>query len=167
MTETPEPTETGSAGTQEIGTPASLSVNQQSPLEGLPITRTVEGLAATHSRSMGGEVAANLLAGAFTQITHDLQETKQDLDSTQKKLEMTHEELSDYKTKTAVLQERVNITHKNRHLKNLSMTAGTILIALGVDLYRNDFDKSAYILGALGMLFILLGWFSKEGSAEI
>lgn len=166
MSEIPKPDETGSDGTQEAGTGAVVSVAQESPLEGLPITRRVEGLAATHSRSMGGEVAANLIAGSFTQLSHDLQETKQELRSTRQELERTREELSNYKTKAAVLKERVSTTFKGRHLRNLSITVGTILISLGIDFYRNNFDKYAYILGVLGTLLIFLGWSSMEGGAE-
>ncbi|NKE70628.1 hypothetical protein [Candidatus Manganitrophus noduliformans] len=166
MNEIPEPTETGSAGTQQPGIETAVSAAQESPLDGLPIARAVEGLAATRSRSMGGEVAANLIAGSFSQLSYDLQETKQELRSTRQELERTREELSDYKTKAAVLEERVSTSFKGRHLRNLSITVGTFIIYLGIELYRNNIDKYPYILGGLGALLVLLGWFSKEGGPD-
>lgn len=166
MTDIPKPDETGSTGTQQTGTAGVVSVEQESPLQGLPITQIVEGLAATRSRSMGGEVAANLIAGSFTQLSHNFQETKQELQSTRRALEHAREELSDYKTKTAVLQERVSNIFRDRHLKNLSITAGTILIGLGIEFYRNNLEKTSYIVTGLGTLLIFLGWFSRDGGAE-
>ena len=115
---------------------------------------------------MGGEVAANLIAGSFTQLSHNLQETRQDLQSTREKLEKTQEELSEYKTKTAVLQAKVGAYSKGRHLKNICIAAGTALIGIAIDFYRNNFDKFAYIVGLLGALLIFLGWFSKEEGGE-
>lgn len=166
MTDIPKPVETGSTGTQQIGTTRDVLAEQVSPLQGLPIARIVEGLAATRYRSMGGEVAANLIAGSFTQLSHNFQETKQELQTTRRELESAREELSDYKTKAAVLQERVSNIFRDRHLKNLSITVGTVLIGLGIEFYRNNLEKASYIVGGLGILLIFLGWFSRDGGGE-
>lgn len=166
MTDIPKPDETGSAGTQQTGTAGVVPAEQESPLQGLPITQIVEGLAATRSRSMGGEVAANLIAGSFTQLSHNFQETKQELHSTRRELERTREELSGYKIKAAVLQERVSYLFRDRHLKNLSITVGTVLIGLGIEFYRNNLEKTSYIVTGLGALLIFLGWFSRDGGTE-
>jgi uncharacterized BrkB/YihY/UPF0761 family membrane protein len=41
------------------------------------------------------------------------------------------------------------------------------VVGIAIELYRNDFNKYAVILGALGALLMLLGWFSTSaGSAE-
>jgi len=164
--EIPKPNETGSAGTQQTGTASVAPVEKESPLQGLPITEVVEGLAATRSRSMGGEVAANLIAGSFTQLSHNYQETRQELRNTRLELERAQKELSGSKTKTAVLQERVNNVFRERHLKNLSITAGTVLIGLGIEFYRNNLEKASYVVAGLGLLLIFLGWFSRGGGTE-
>jgi hypothetical protein len=129
-----------------------------SPLEGLPIARAVEGLAATKARSMGGEVAAGLLAGCFQQVAHELEQTKEDLRTTRSDLDRTREDLSSWKQKAAVLQERVRAMAGGRHLKNLSLTAGTALVGFAVEFMRNNMKEVSYVLGGLGSLLILFGW---------
>lgn len=166
MTEIPKPTDTGSAGTQLAGSGELVTVVKESPLTGLPISQRVEGLAATHSRSMGGEVAASLIAGSFTQLSHDLQATKQELSDTRQELKQTHGELSNAKTRVAVLEERVITTEREKHLKNFSITVGTVLIGIGIELYRNNLDRLGFIVGGLGLLLVFLGWFSRTGGAE-
>jgi hypothetical protein len=166
VTEIPKPTETGSAGTQQAGTGALVTIAEESPLSGLPITQRVEGLAATHPRSMGGEVAANLIAGSFSQLSHDLQTTRDELNNTRGELKQALNDLSNTRTRAAVLEERASTAERDRHLKNLSITAGTVLIGIGIELYRNDFNKFGIIIGGLGLLFVFLGWFTPKGEAE-
>lgn len=166
MTKIPKPTDTGSAGTQQIGTGEIVPVDKESPFLRLPITQKVEGLAATHSRSMGGEVAANLIAGSFSQLSHDLQTTRQELNETRTELRQALGELSKSEAKAAVLEERANAAERDKHLKNLSITAGTALIGIGIELYRNNFDKFGYIVGGFGVLLVIFGWFSRKGGAE-
>lgn len=166
MTEIPKPTETGSSGTQQAGTSELVTIAEKSPLSGLPITQRVEGLAATHSRSMGGEVAANLIAGSFSQLSHDLQATRDELNNTRDELRQALNDLSNAKIRVAVLEERSSTAERDRHLKNLSITAGTALIGIGIELYRNNFDKFGVIVGGLGLLLFLLGWFAPKGGPE-
>ena len=127
----PEPDDTGSSGTQETSV-VKAEIEKEVLLHGLPITRTVEGLAATKSRGMGGEVVAGLLAGSFTQLSQDLQQTKSELSTTQGKLDETKEVLSNFKVKSAVLSERVKSLTSGRHLKKLSITAGTALVGISI-----------------------------------
>lgn len=166
MTEIPKPTDTGSAGTQQTGTGEVVAIAKVGPFVGLPITQRVEGLVATHSKSMGGEVAANLIAGSFGQLSYDLQSTKQELSDSRRELKQVLGELSEAKTRSAVLEERASTAERDKHLKNLSITAGTALIGIGIELYRNNFDKFGYIVGGFGLLLVVLGWFSRKGGTE-
>lgn len=166
MTEIPKPTETGSAGTQQAGTRALVTIAEESPLSGLPITQRVEGLAATRPRSMGGEVAASLLAGSFSQLSLDLQTTRDELKDTRGELKQTLNHLSDAKTRAAVFEERASAAERGRHVKNLSNTGGTVLIGIGIELYRNSLNNLGIIAGGLGFLFVFLGWFTPKGEAE-
>ena len=165
MTEIPKPPDTGSDGSQEISKEI-MAPKPQSPIDGLPITRVVEGLAATRSKSMGGEVAAGLIAGSFSQISHELQETKQEVKRIRTNFEETCEKLSDCRQRAAVLEERVLSTSRNRHLKNLSITAGTALIGISIEFLRNNLDKYSIITGGLGFLLILLGWLTSDGEVK-
>lgn len=164
--EIPKPTDTGSAGTQQAGTGEIVAIAKESPFAGLPITQRVEGLAATHSRSMGGEVAANLIAGSFSQLSYDLHTTRQELGDVRQELKQTIGELSHAKTRAAVLEERANAAERDRHPRNISITVGMALIAIGIDLYRSNFDKFGYIIGGFGCLLVILGWVSRKGGAE-
>ena len=161
----PEPKETGSSGTQLTGVGEIVSFAKESPLEGLPIIQRLEGLVAAKSRCLGGEVSTSLIVGSFAQLSYELQIARRDLHDTRDELKRTLEEMSAVKIKAAVLQERVNAYLRERHLKNLSITAGTVMIGIGIDLYRNNFDYY-YIVGGLGALLLILGWFSKSKEAE-
>jgi len=163
--EIPVPEETGSSGTQLTGAGEIISIAKESPLEGLPIVQAVEGLVAARSRCFGGEVGTSLLSGSFAQLSYDLQTTRRELNNTREELKRTNGEMSDYKIRVAVLQERVIAYFRERLLKNLSITIGTTLVVIGMGLYRNNL-KYDYIVGGLGALLLIFGWFSKPGEAE-
>jgi regulator of replication initiation timing len=75
---------------------------------------------------MGGEVAAHLIAGSFSQLSYDLQSTRQELQETRKELKKTFVELSDVKTEAAVLRERVNAVAVSR--EHLRRTVREVLV---------------------------------------
>lgn len=160
--EIPKPEDTGSDGTQKVAGEV-VKATSESPVDGLPIAQRVEGLAATKYRSMGGEVAAGLMAGCFSQLSHELQETKKELKETRNDLSDVRDELSKCKERAAVLSERVQSNVRGRHLRNICITVGTALIGFAVELMRNKFDKFSYVSGFLGFLLILFGWFSING----
>ena len=166
MPDIPQPDDTGSAGTQEIATQQEFLPASDGPVGGLTIAETVTGLAATKSRSLGGEVAANILASAVSQVSYDLQETRRELQEARQRLSGVQEELSKCKTEAAVLTERIRAHARGRHLKNLSITAGTTLVGISVELHRNDLVKLSLIIGGLGVLLMLFGWLSTGGEAE-
>lgn len=166
MPDIPQPDETGSAGTQTTGTQQEILPVSSSPVEGLPIAEAVAGLAATKSRSMGGELAARLIDGSFRQVSYDLRETQRELRETRQRLSGVQEELSKCKTKAAVLTERIRAHARGRHLKNLSVMVGTVLVGIGVEAYRNNLTKSSLLIGVLGVLLMLFGWLSTGGEAE-
>ena len=75
----PKPDESGSSGEQLPSADAQLVAS--SPLNGLPLADTIQGLAATKYRGMGGEVVAALLAGATSQMSQELQRAKGEIDT--------------------------------------------------------------------------------------
>lgn len=165
MTEIPSPHDTGSDGSQKISNEV-ISLKHQSPTDGLPITKMVEGLAATRSKNMGGDVAAGLIAGSFSQLSHELCEAKQEEKRIRANFEEISEKLSDCKQRAAVLEERVRSTAQNKNLRNLSITAGTALVGFAIEFKRNDLNNYSIITGGLGFLLILFGWLSSDGEVK-
>ncbi|MCK9376384.1 MAG: hypothetical protein M0P73_09550 [Syntrophobacterales bacterium] len=163
--EIPEPKETGSAGTQTTAASEIVPVEEESPIKGLPIAQRVEGLLAARPRILGSELAASLLVGTLHRDDYDIQTLKRELEKTREELRQTTEELSEVKTKAAVLQERVNAYKRERHLKNLSIGAGPVMIGIGIQFIRNNLDIYGYIIGILGILLLFFGWFSKSEEA--
>lgn len=161
MTNIPEIEETGSSGEQQPE-PASgelILPSQESPFRPAPIEETVRGLAATKARSMGGEVAANLISGAFTQLSNDCTDAKSELGATRKALDSTRTELSNCQTREAVLKERVSTHTRGRHLRNVAIVVGTSLLGIGFELNRNNVDILSLFAGGMGILLIIMGWF--------
>ena len=163
MNTIPSPQDTGTTGTQKQTSDSVSLVESPQPLKGLPIADAVTGLASTHSRSLGGEVAASLLASSFTQISHELQYAKLQVKDLTIELKTSEQEKHDWKEKALVLQERVEANQAIRKLGNISITLGTALVGIGIELYRNKLEGVSYLCAAIGGGLILLGWFSGRG----
>lgn len=166
MSDLPVPDETGVSGTQVAGSTEPLPVDPTPPIHGLPITQAMEALATTRARSLGGEVAAGLIAGSFTQLSHDLEITRADLRARDEQLRKTHQELGEARTKIAALSERVGSINRMQHLKQLSVFSGTALLGVAVDFYKNNLEKMSYLLGAIGVVLLLTAWFTKRVGGE-
>ncbi len=161
--EVPEPEESGSDGTQRKAG-ASLNLVPAKPLIA-PMADAIAGLAASHSRTFGGEVASTLIAGATSQMAIELNEAKHELTRLREKLESVMNALSDEKVKTAVLATRIQEFHSTRHLKNIGIAVGTLLVGIGVQLSQGvppNYGVATIIVGAL---LLVVGWVSapKEG----
>jgi hypothetical protein len=52
-----------------------------------------------------------------------------------------------------------------RHLKNVSIAFGSVLIPIGIDLH-STISVYSYVVVALGFLLIVLGWFVIGGETE-
>jgi hypothetical protein len=159
MTEIPLPDKSGGSGNQ-IASSDQSDFQKASPLEGLPMAMTISGLAATHSRSLGGEVTSALIAGATTQLACDYRELKESHVNLSDKFELQRNELEKTRTQKAVLVERIRSDRGNKHLRNLSITIGTSLIGTGILLTRSGLDKYSFGAYGFGVLLLLLGWFS-------
>lgn len=162
----PEPKNSGSSGTQQPSIVETVDDSLISPFEGLPIQRAVEGVASSRTRSMGGEAAAGLLVGSFNQLAYDLQQTKEDLSRLRNEFTKSQSSLLDCKVQNATLGERLRSVSRTKHLRNLSITAGTVLIGVGIEFYRSNLDRFAFIVGLIGALLLFLGWFSLPGESK-
>jgi hypothetical protein len=162
MTETqiiPIPDKSGGSGKQIAGG-SSSDFQEANPLEGLPMARTIHGLASTHSRSLGGEVTSALIAGATTQLACDYRELKEKHSCLSDKFELQRDELEKTRTQRAILIERIRSEGRNKNLRNLSITIGTSLIATGIYLSRSGLDTYSYGSYGFGAVLLILGWLS-------
>ena len=160
LLEIPKPVDTGSAGTQASTAADAAIPTVFAPFEGLPISRRVEGLAASKPRSMGGEVAASLIAGSFAQLSQELTDARGELKTTRSTINELKDALSECRERAVVLAERVRSYARDRHRRNVYIMVGTAIVGLGADFLRSDLDKQGLICGLLGLLLLAIGWFS-------
>jgi len=161
----PEPTESGSTGAQREGSVEIVPSASESPLVGLPITQALEGLAASKSRSLGGELPSALIVASFRERTNDLQIARQDLTRSREEVRTTREQLFEARTRIAVLEERVTAYTRERHLKIVSVAIGTFLLTSGFEAFKQNIPF-LIVFGILGLVLILLGWFYKQGRTD-
>jgi hypothetical protein len=91
--------------------------------------------------------------------------TKQELHHTRVQLDSARERLADCKIRVGVLTERIHSHRRMRHLKNVSIAFGSLLVPIGVDL-NDRIDMYSYVVVSLGVLLIVLGWFVIDGETE-
>lgn len=108
---------------------------------------------------MGGAVVATLLSGSFAQLSGELQDTKLDLKNIRKELEATREQLSTSEKRVAVLEERASTNVYQKHLRNTAIAGGSIILGIAIQIESNNFEELPYFLGAIGILFMFMGWF--------
>jgi hypothetical protein len=83
----------------------------------------------------------------------ELNQTKYELAQLREKHESLTNALSDERIQKAVLTERIDAFRSTRHLKNIGIAVGTLLIGIGIQLVRAD--TTAY-----GVASIIVGAFS-------
>ena len=159
VTKIPEVSESGATGNQEATSTGLVLQNQDPPFQPVPIAETIQGLAASNARNMGGAVAANLLSGSFSQLSRELQDAKSDLGDTRRELENVRDELSKSKTRAAVLDERVSTSGRQKHLRNVAIAGGSVILGLASQIDYNQSEALPFVLGAIGILFLVMGWF--------
>ena len=161
----PTPDKSGSSGSQKPSD-SSLELQEAKPLEGLLIARTIQGLASTHSRALGGVVSSALLAGATSQLASDYHELKEQFKTLSGRYESQRDELEKTRTQRAVLVERIRSEGKNKNLRNFIITIGTSLIGTGIFLSRSGLDYYAYGAYGFGAVLLILGWISGPKETE-
>lgn len=164
--EVPENEETGSTGEQQSSSVELIPVDQESPFPLAPIAEAVQGLAADRSRSFGSEVATRLMAAVVTQSSNELADTKSELRASREKLESTRKELSRCETKEAVLQERVSESNRGQLRRNISIAGGMILLGVAFNLSESEFDPLSLLIGALGLVLVIVGWYRRASESS-
>lgn len=161
--EVPKPTESGSDGTQKIAD-SSRELVLAKPLVA-PMAEAITGLAVSHSRAFGGEVASTLIAGATSQMAIELNEAKYELARLREKLETATKDLTEEKVKAAVLNARIQEFRSTRHIKNIGIAVGTLLVGIGVSMAQGNTASYGVAAVVVGSLLVIVGWFTapKEG----
>ncbi len=155
----PIPDNSGASDKQTSGTSNGELVLSK-PLEGLHMAQVIDGLASSHSKSLGGDVASALLAGATTQLASDYQEQKLKFYELSQKFEKQRDILEETRTENAVLKHTINSDRENKHLRNFAITMGTGLIGTGIFLSRSQLDNYAWGAYGIGAILVYLGWFT-------
>jgi len=162
VTDIPEVEDPGSEGTQKESAGELLPPESRNTFQQQPIQDAARGLAASSPRSLGGEVGARFIAASVSHLTNDLQETKRELSDTREKLDKTRDQLSNERSDVAAKAERLRSLSGVRHLRNISIAAGTVLMGLAVDFSRSEFSSMSLLLGGLGILIIVMGWIAPK-----
>lgn len=157
-TKVPEPEDSGSDGTQTQANTSQSLVTSQSLM--YPIAEAITGLASSNSRVFGGEVASTLIAGAASQMATELAQTKQELAKLREKNDTLTTDLSEERTQKAIYKERIDNYSTTRHLKNIGIAVGTLLIGVGIQLIRNNFEAYGLASIIVGALLLVVGWIS-------
>lgn len=114
---------------------------------------------------MGGEVAAGLLAGYFSQLSFELGEVRRELREVRRELSGTQEKLAASRERTAVLEERCAASVREKHIRNASIVIGTAITGIGIDALRGGSDVSGYVLIGLGVVLLIVGWLAPSREA--
>lgn len=160
MSDIPEPSDTGSLGTQITSESSSAISQPESPMAGLPIVQTLDGLAATRSRSMGGEVAATLISGCFNQLEHELSVTKKELADSRMQLDDVKEILTTVRIENARIRGEIDSLNNEKTIRNVCLLAGTAIAGFGLDLCNKSQTTLGGTLIGIGVILCLVGWFS-------
>ena len=90
--------------------------------------------------------------------------TKGGLRAKETELRRVLQELSDEKTKAAVLQERLDAMARSQHIKQVCILVGTATIGVAIDLYKNGqgLERMSYLVGGLGGILLCAGYFAKR-----
>lgn len=162
MDEIPNPVESGVAGTQVAGVASNLPSEVMPPLHGVPMSDVIEGLAATRPRSLGAEAPAALIAAAVSDLSRDLRIAQRVAQEKDDEVRQVSRELSTARERLATLNERLGATHGTQKMKQFCIFVGTVMLSVGIDLYKSNLANLSYLVGILGAGLLFFGWRAPE-----
>lgn len=162
----PYPTNPGSSGLQKQEQQAT-AVNTSAPFAQNHLATAIEGIAASSTRALGGEVGSAMVAAATRQLVSDNEQLRAENRDLRSRYDTQRNDLEDSRTKAAVLRERLSAEGRNRHLRNLSITIGVGLFGIGLNMARTEIDAASIGAMVVGVVLGLLGWLTgPRGDAE-
>lgn len=147
-------------GSKDLVKSAEL-VEKNSPFE-----RAVSGLAADHSRNLGGEVGARLLAAMTSHLATDNSEKKREVTELRKKVDELQIEKSKFAEENSKLKERLRSYKASNNIKTFAVFLGPTLFGFGIRFSQAGQASSAIIFCLLGAVSILFGWYLLPGEDD-
>ncbi|WP_267094508.1 hypothetical protein [Xanthomonas sacchari] len=158
MSDVPDPTASGVDGTQARGS-ALVPTSVAPPMQSTVVADAVDGLVATHSRNLGGDVAAKLLAASMRQTSDQLASAHHIIAEKDSQIHKLHIENSTLKIKAAGQSEKINSLQGTYRAKAVATFVGTALLGVAIDLYKSGTGPASVITALLGaglLVFALL-----------
>lgn len=161
----PELADSGADGHQVKGDIIQAFVEPQ-PV-GRPIAKAISGLAASNTRAFGSEAVSVLIVGVISQMSAELDQTRKELNDQRGKNEKLALDLLNEKIKSSVLAERIDSFRSSRHLKNVGISVGSLMLGLGAKLLITSESPAYGIVGvAIGSILILFSWASAPKGGD-
>lgn len=143
---------------QSIGAPsdatALVRAQTRGPLEGHALPEALSGLGS----AFRSQPAWTLIYQWTKQVMEDHQNAKQELVETKRKLETGQADLFDMKIKNVELTQKLKIAEKSSISKNRWQGVGFFFLGLSPAAYLNTVPIYGYLLGGVGLLFLVFAW---------
>lgn len=162
MSQVPTAPASGTEGSQAVGT-AIIPATIAPPMQAASVPDAIDGLIATHSRNLGGDVAARLLAASMRDTSNQLAAAHETIGEQVRELRAANGVITDLKVELASLKARLNEAIGATQTKQVATFVGTSLLGVAVDLYRNSLIVVASLLGILGLGLLVFAALSTRG----
>ncbi|MES2669918.1 MAG: hypothetical protein V4673_05775 [Pseudomonadota bacterium] len=166
MSDIPKISAAGGDGSQVIGT-SLVPSDAAPPLQAASVPDAIDGLIATHSRNLGGDVAARLLAASMRDTSNQLAAAHQKISDFQNELKEANIKITELRVEAAQLTARLREILGNNRVKQAATFVGTALLGLAVDLYKNALVAPASLLFIFGfclLIFVVLPFGGRDNS---
>jgi hypothetical protein len=164
MSNSPDPITYESAGKQREVPPGTSLPLVTNPFPSNGVAYALVGLAEGGHRGLASTAGAALLAGWATQITQDLSDAKAEIKLLNDKVGTAAAECGTERTKVAVLTEQLNSTQALQKRQAVCLLAGTTLLGVAIDLYRNSLWALCALITFLGVVLVGIGFFGGKGT---
>lgn len=165
MGEVPDPTTSGVDGTQLVGT-AIMTTIIAPPMQSASVPDTIDGLVATHSKNLGGDVGARILAASFRQTSNQLAGAHARIAEQEVELRVANTAITELKVENAKLTAQLTTIAGTNRIKHACTFIGTAMLGLAVDLFKNNVATPAILLAVLGaalLVFVVLPHHGRIG----
>lgn len=164
MAQVPSVSSDSTSGTQTVGPPLVYSVIAP-PMQAATVPDAIDGLIATHSRNLGGDVSARLIAASMRQTSNQLDSAYETIATQASDLKVANSVITDLKVENASLTTKLNEVIGSNRLRQITTFVGTALLGMAVDLYKNGLIPSSLLLGLLGLgLLVFTSIPSRRGN---
>lgn len=158
MSEVPDSTASGVDGTQARGL-SLVPTSVAPPMQSSVVADAIEGLVATHSRNLGGDVAAKLLAASMRQTSDQLAGAHHAISVKDTEIQRLSSLVASLQSQIAGQSERIVGLQSTFRAKAIATFVGTALLGVAIDLYKSGIVPASVLTTLLGIglfVFVLL-----------